>query len=1428
MKFWQSKSRWLTPIYVMAVAVVMAVGWHLYQHAKVRIEQEARDNLALMDRMKGEQLNIWYRQRLSDEAFITRNPVNDHHIAPFLSGVYKDADRQSVLDWMGVILKDSFYRSIVLADTHGQVRLAVGPGTLSLTSEDQSNIVHVAQSGVSVFDMIHCTDDNGSLHTVLFVPIMMQHTPGCLGVMLLEIDPNDFLFPLLRSWSWRSQTGETELVQREGDVAVLIRLRENEKTFTPLRVSLNASDRLAVMSVLGKIGFAEGVDYRGVKVMAMLRRIEGSPWYLVSKIDRDEILAPLHQDVLRIAAGALICLAILGLLFLDWKRRREALFYKKQFELEGAQRKQDEAALAQRKFFERIFEQTLAGFWDWNIPEKSVLMSPRFKATLGYSDDEIPNTQGAWQRLVHPDDLPLLFAAFEAHVKSHGRSPYNIEVRYLHKDGTPVFVICAGLVIEWNDAGQPVRMVGCHTDLTMRKKAEAALNESEKRLAGLLNAAPIPMGVASMDGRIITINESFRKLFGYTHEELPTVREWCEKAYSDPDYRQRTIEIWENDVRDAMATDKQIRQREVNVTCVDGSARNMILSGVIGADCILVMFVDVTDRYVAERILRESEQRFQTLAAATFEGVVVSEQGIIVDCNQRFAEMYCGTREQLLGRKITDFMLPEEIPGVMEQVQSGYTGIIEAHSRRLDGTLFSVEARGQSMARDGKLMRIEALRDVTPYKQIEEKLEQRVQERTTDLLRSNRALRMIFECNKEILQAQSEEDLLRKICSTIVKEGGYRLAWIGYPEEDAAKTVRPIAYDGYDDGYIASLKISWADTAQGQGPTGTAIRTGQVCVCKDIQNDPKFISWREAAAKRGYAASIGLPLIAGGQTIGALMCYTDKPMALDNTEEVQLLSSLANDLAYGIQTIRTRLAHDKAEKELAIHRDHLEDLVKLRTSELQRSESKMRALFMAMTDIILVFDKNGRYLEIAPTNPNPLYKPKPEWVGQTLYDVFPAAAADQILDHVQQALSSHQTVMFDNRLQFGDQDVYFLAALSELSPESVILVARDITELKQTEQLLRTSEARFRALFATSADGIFLFQFVSPGHPGNFIEINDRGCTFLGYSHDELLHLGPQDTRHPDASRDFTNIYEELIRTGNCLYESAVKTKDGRVVPVEINAVLFEMDGKSTVLAAMRDITERKRFETILQQAKNAAEMANQAKSEFLANMSHELRTPLNSVIGFSEILADKTFGPINVKQERYVNNILQAGKHLLSLINDILDFSKVEAGKMTIDPQPLLLRDVASHVLELTRNRAQVHGLSIQQAVPGDLNVLADERMLKQILFNLVSNAIKFTPSGGGIRITAEKLCNEVSVSVSDTGIGIKQEDQERIFMQFEQVDSSLSRKHQGTGLGLALCRRFVDMHGGKIWVESTGEGHGSTFHFTLSAVPLITKTGE
>jgi len=218
--------------------------------------------------------------------------------------------------------------------------------------------------------------------------------------------------------------------------------------------------------------------------------------------------------------------------------------------------------------------------------------------------------------------------------------------------------------------------------------------------------------------------------------------------------------------------------------------------------------------------------------------------------------------------------------------------------------------------------------------------------------------------------------------------------------------------------------------------------------------------------------------------------------------------------------------------------------------------------------------------------------------------------------------------------------------------------------------------------------------------------------------------------------------------------------------------------------------------------------------------MSHELRTPLNAIIGFSQVLHEKYFGDLNDKQSEYVVDIVDSGKHLLSLINDILDLSKIEAGKMELDVSEVKVADLLHNSLVMIKEKALAHSISLDLQIADNINgtkIKGDERRLKQVMFNLLSNSAKFTPDGGAITIVARKEEKELDISVSDTGIGMTQQEQKRLFEAFYQASGGIKGKTPGTGLGLAITKSIIEKHGGKIWVESEGTSKGSKFTFTL-----------
>ena len=384
-----------------------------------------------------------------------------------------------------------------------------------------------------------------------------------------------------------------------------------------------------------------------------------------------------------------------------------------------------------------------------------------------------------------------------------------------------------------------------------------------------------------------------------------------------------------------------------------------------------------------------------------------------------------------------------------------------------------------------------------------------------------------------------------------------------------------------------------------------------------------------------------------------------------------------------------------------------------------------------------------------------------------------------------------------------------------------------MTRDKKIERL--TEEVRFHAQYAevvlnSIADGVYSTDL------NRIIKTWSRGAEEItGWKAEEIIgHPCFDFLKHTDdMGRVLCDVdcpIVQTFRTGrNTAKEASVLTKDGRRIPVSITVgPIFDESGNVIgAVEVFRDISkERELLESI--------KRANALKDQFLANVSHELRTPLNSIIGFSELLKEQVIGPLNEKQLQYVQNILQSGEHLLSLINDILDLSKVEAGTLEVESVPINLKEVLQWGLFMQKERAKKHNISLNLDVDGEIGVVrTDPTRLKQILFNLLSNAVKFTPDGGSVSVKAKKLNGEIQISVSDNGIGIPKDRIDDIFEPFVQLDSSLSRQYEGTGLGLALTRRLVELLGGRIWVESQ-LGKGSTFHFTIPVELEKGKNGE
>jgi PAS domain S-box-containing protein len=515
---------------------------------------------------------------------------------------------------------------------------------------------------------------------------------------------------------------------------------------------------------------------------------------------------------------------------------------------------------------------------------------------------------------------------------------------------------------------------------------------------------------------------------------------------------------------------------------------------------------------------------------------------------------------------------------------------------------------------------------------------------------------------------------------------------------------------------------------------------------------------------------------------------------------------------------------------------------------LRQSEATNRAIIQAIPDLLIHMHANGGYQTILGGGAMHVIYPSPDISHPSVYDVLPEELAERRLYYAHRAIATGELQIYEQQIEIEGMLIWEEVRITELYDNEVLVIVRDITDRKQAETALhhlnqqlevrvaqrtaalRESEERFRQIFEQSPVGIAISDL-----DGHLTRVNASLALIVGCSTAELLQQSIYTVLQSSEQKSPVQLQQLLDHTLTVTsFENQSITTDGKTRWVNVtSALIFNALGRpSSIIYLIEDISDRKHAEAELRRINEQLTLTNaelyratRLKDEFLANMSHELRTPLNAILGMAEGLQEEVFGTLSDRQKRSIATIERSGQHLLELIDDILDLSKIEMGKLELQVAPISIHYLCETSLTFVRQQALKKQIRITTDIPKSLSdIVVDERRIRQVLINLLSNAIKFTPEGGSVRLVVQPQpsLNSLSFSVIDNGIGIASEDLKKLFQPFVQIDSSLNRQHAGTGLGLSLVRRLVELHRGTVTVDSE-LGQGSCFTVRLPYVMSV-----
>jgi PAS domain S-box-containing protein len=1333
-------------IFILFSAAIILMGTFYYNSQKKRIFKEDENNLAAIASLKISQIETWRKERMGDAAVIGLNKPLIKSFASLLSSNNNEV-KSEINDWMCAINKEYDYKNVLIADTSYKVRLTVIASDTILGDYIRKELKTTLTSHTSFMTDLHISEEVPYIHLDILIPIFdsIRKKQVAIGVAILRVDPNKILFPLIQSWPTQSKSSETLLLRRDGDsVLYLNDLRHTKNTALKLKRPLTDKNLLATKAVNGLEGLAEGIDYRNIPVIGSIQKLPGTPWYMVAKVDKEEILMPLKRYSLMIIVVVILLILINASIFGFWIWQQRIKFYRSQLKNEDSINELEER-------FTTAFRMSPVSVTISRISDnKFVDVNNTFLDDLEYKREEVIG-RTAKELDLWSEETDRIWLMHE--IAEKGRVSGKV-IGFKSKTGKVIFGLTSIAVIQVN--GEPCNL-STVVNITENKKAEMKLIESEdlfrklfeNMLNGFAYCKMINEDRQPLDFLYINVNEAFGSLTGLTDvigkkasEAIPGIQE------DDPELLERYNRV--------SLTGKP----DVFETYVESLKMWFAISVYSPQKGYFVAVFDViTARKLAEKKLEESRGTLKSIIDNSNSLIyLVDTEGRFVMVNQHLQTKLSLSGEILIGQTRETF-LPKEIADIhrkndLEVIKTGKTQFFEEENVEPDGKHFYLTTKFPLFNDQNEIYCIGGL--------------------STDITE-------------------------RKLAENALRENEKRL-----------KEAQEMAHLGFWLWDIKTGKVEWSDEVYKifcLDPETFTPKIDSILELspwpKDHQRDKELISQAMETHTPGD--------------------YEQKFLRPDKS------------IGYYYSTFRGN--YDDSGELISIVGTVL-DITERKNAELALSESeeRFRSLYENVTIGIYRTSTDGRILMA-----------NPALVKMLGFDSFEQLAGRNL--DLEGYKPDYPRSMFLDTIEKDGKIVGLESAWNRKNREALFVresanavrdvhgnmlyydgTVEDITYRKKAEEALRVSEDKFKYIFDHSLIG------KSITLPTGEINVNQSFCDILGYTREELEKTNWQDITHPDDIESTENILDSILsgKSDSTRFVKRYIHKNGKIVWTDVGSAL-RRDGDGNplyFLTAIVDITERKNAEELILQLNEELEQkvvqrtelleaANKELEAFSYSVSHDLRAPLRSVHGFTKILLEDYEAILDEEGKRICGIISSSATQMGELIDDLLSFSRI--GRSTLNPSIIDMKEMVMMIFEGITSPAERERIKLK--IGKMTKAIGDVTLLRQVWTNLMSNAIKYSFNNliPEIYIGSKVEKNMITYFIKDNGVGFDMQYVHNLFGVFQRLHSE--SEFEGNGVGLAIVKRIVLKHEGKVWAE--GEvGKGATFYFSLPAQEINKKT--